>query len=147
MSSTPRTTTANTDDIDKIVKVKNEWKEFYESLEENPYHAEHIGKEARTRKRLEEDLLVPALKTAVKDAKDANNKLKEWISVVGVVDDLWNASALRYQVGEAREKLVDAVWDLEATVYELRKTLRFDGGTVLNKVIDPSAEDSSEEEE
>ncbi|KAI4636566.1 hypothetical protein J4E83_001521 [Alternaria metachromatica] len=146
MSSTPRTTTANTDNIEKIVKAKNEWKGFYESLEENPYHATCIAKEARTRKTLEEDLLVPALKAAAKDAKDANTKLKEWISVVGVVDELWDASALRYQVGGAREKLVDAVWDLEATVYELRKTLRFDGGGVLNKVIDPSAEDSSEEE-
>ncbi|KAI4670871.1 uncharacterized protein J4E88_009623 [Alternaria novae-zelandiae] len=147
MSSTPRTTTANTDDIDMIVKAKNEWKGLYESLEETPHHPTHISEEARRRKRSEEDLLVPALKTAAKDAKDANTKLKEWISVVGVVDELWNASALRYQVGGAREKLVDAVWDLEATVYELRKTLRFDGGTVLNKVIDPSAEDSSEEEE
>jgi len=146
MSSAPRTTTANTDNIDKIVKAKNEWKGVYESLEENPYHAGHIGEEARRRKRLEEDLLVPALKTAANDAKDANTKLKEWISVVGVVDELWDASALRYQVGGAREKLVDAVWDLEATVYELRKTLRFDGGRVLNKIIDPSADDSSEEE-
>ncbi|KAI4650762.1 hypothetical protein J4E93_003119 [Alternaria ventricosa] len=146
MSSTPRTTTTNTDDIDKIVRVKNEWKGLYESLEENPHHAELTDQEARTRKRLEEDLLVPALKTAVKDAKEANKKLKECISVVGVVDELWDASALRYEVGGAREKLVNAVWDLEETLYELRKTLRFDGGRVLDKVIDPEADDSSEEE-
>lgn len=146
MSSTPSTTIARAIAIDDITNTMSEWKSGQQYLERKPRDERRLNEAKYLRKELEERTLVPALKSSVNDVKDANTKLKEWISVVGVVNELWDDGPLRYEVGMAREELVDAVWDLEATVYELRKTLRFDGGRVLDGVIDPSAVDSSEEE-
>lgn len=88
MSSKLPTTTANTVVIEDILDVMSKWKSCQQYLEHEPHHAGNIRDAGWLRKQLEDDLLVPALKNSVNDVKDANTKLKEWVSVVGVVNEV-----------------------------------------------------------